>query len=660
MNQRFRLVLLLLVLILAAGLRFYRIDAQSFWNDEGNSARLAERSLDLILEGARGDIHPPGYYLALHYWRALWGRSETALRGFSAACSVLIALATFGLGRRLFDEDSTLLGAALIAINPFQVYYAQEARMYAALALWAAASTWALVEWLTFPEKQGASGKRRTVLLIYVLTVAAGLYTHYAFPFVLLAQGLGVGLWLWATRERRGLARRLLILVCALGAAALLYLPWLPTAWHQVTTWPSAGESFALLPTLAGVFRLLTLGTTVATEAAIGGLAALALFVCLSAFPPIQSGEEEQTPYHIRWALLTLLALAPVGLILGLGLYKPAYQKFLLVASAPLSLLVGRGVLVGWRLASGVGMRGQPAAPSRAGYRGIIVLLAGLALLDSGRSLHNLYFDPAFARADYRAIAQQLLADARPDDAIILNAPNQWEVFTYYYPDGENIFPLARQRPLDKAQNQAELETIVTNHRRIFAIYWGDVESDPDRFVEGWLEQHTYKASEIWFGDVRLAIYAAPLDSADAPASLLDARFGRDAAQQSIILDGYSLLTPTPRPGDILQLALFWRALEPIPERYKVFVHIYNPAGQLVAQTDSEPGATLRPTNTWSPDETIVDRYGVLIPPDTPAGDYGVVVGLYPISDPNTRLVVYQAGEQVGDHLTLSPIHISP
>jgi uncharacterized membrane protein len=77
------LVLLLLILALAAAVRFYRLEAQSLWHDEGNSARIAERSIRLILEGAAGDIHPPLYYLALHYWRALLGQSEFALRSFS-------------------------------------------------------------------------------------------------------------------------------------------------------------------------------------------------------------------------------------------------------------------------------------------------------------------------------------------------------------------------------------------------------------------------------------------------------------------------------------------------------------------------------------------------------------------------------------------------
>src|SRR5512137_1002138 len=112
-------LLLLAILLVAAALRFHRLDAQSFWNDEGNSARIAERPTELILDGAAGDIHPPGYYLLLHYWRALAGESEFSLRALSAFAGVVLVLLSYLLGRRLFSECVGLGAAFLGALSPF-------------------------------------------------------------------------------------------------------------------------------------------------------------------------------------------------------------------------------------------------------------------------------------------------------------------------------------------------------------------------------------------------------------------------------------------------------------------------------------------------------------------------------------------------------------
>jgi hypothetical protein len=147
---------------------------------------------------------------------------------------------------------------------------------------------------------------------------------------------------------------------------------------------------------------------------------------------------------------------------------------------------------------------------------------------------------------------------------------------------------------------------------------------------------------------------------ADAPAARLDAVFNPSdsATGPAIWLDGYTLPNDELGPGDILQLALFWRAEEPIPNRYKVFVHLYDGDGQLVAQTDSEPGGALRPTDTWLPGETVIDRYGVLIPLEVDPGSYTLAVGLYDVADPSSRLVVTLEGAPVGDKLDVTRIEL--
>src|SRR5262249_53734529 len=149
---------------------------QSLWNDEGNSYVQALRSFSEIAANAGRDIHPPGYYWLLAIWRLLTGTSEFALRSLSVFASVLSIAFAYALGRRLFGWTAAITAAILIALNTFSIYYAQEARMYALLALWSAASFWALAGLLRRPSSRWA--------LALALFNAAGLWTQYAFPFV--------------------------------------------------------------------------------------------------------------------------------------------------------------------------------------------------------------------------------------------------------------------------------------------------------------------------------------------------------------------------------------------------------------------------------------------------------------------------------------------
>ena len=154
----------LIVLLLAFAVRFHALDAQSLWNDEGNSLRLAERSVPDLIDAAGRDIHPPGYYLALKGWIALAGEGELGLRSLSALEGVLAVALTVALGRMLFGRAAGTLAGLLVTLSPFAVYYSQEARMYAQLALLSAASMALFACWLRAfvlwdedsPQRRGA------------------------------------------------------------------------------------------------------------------------------------------------------------------------------------------------------------------------------------------------------------------------------------------------------------------------------------------------------------------------------------------------------------------------------------------------------------------------------------------------------------------------
>ena len=81
--------LLVLVTLLALGLRLYRLDAQSLWYDEGFSVYLGRMDLAQITERTAADIQPPLYYYLLHGWIGFLGDGEMALRGLSLLFGVL-------------------------------------------------------------------------------------------------------------------------------------------------------------------------------------------------------------------------------------------------------------------------------------------------------------------------------------------------------------------------------------------------------------------------------------------------------------------------------------------------------------------------------------------------------------------------------------------
>lgn len=187
---------------------------------------------------------------------------------------------------------------------------------------------------------------------------------------------------------------------------------------------------------------------------------------------------------------------------------------------------------------------------------------------------------------------------------------------------------------------------MISEHERLFVVYWGEAERDPNRVVEGTLTTDAYEAGSQWYGDVRLVRYATPVE----PAVVVDsgARFG-----DHITLERYALSSETVRPGDVLQVRLDWLTDAPLETRYKVFVQLLNPDGTLAAQRDSEPGGGLALTTTWTPGDVVADQHALLIPDNLSPANYSLIVGLYNLDHSQERLAVDE-----GDYLLLREITV--
>jgi len=176
------------LLLAAAALSMLTIGHKSLWLDEAFSTWKASQSLTAIWITNPDTAHPPLYYTLLHGWLPVVS-SEMGLRLPSAWAFLLTTAAVFTLGRKVGGYEVGWFAAAMWAVSPLAVWYAQEARMYAIAAL----VTIFLALGLVWHSHKG--------WLLFTLALIGGLYLD--FTLVFLWAGLS-GVWLgwWWHRGR--------------------------------------------------------------------------------------------------------------------------------------------------------------------------------------------------------------------------------------------------------------------------------------------------------------------------------------------------------------------------------------------------------------------------------------------------------------------------
>ena len=123
-------LLVLLVVLLAAILRLYQLDRESFWFDEAHTYWTIRNSPVDVIKSVIKDVHSPLYFLLLHYWARMLGDTDWAIRLLSAIFGILAIPVVFQIGRLLFNNRFGLMAALFLSVSGFHIQYSQEARPY--------------------------------------------------------------------------------------------------------------------------------------------------------------------------------------------------------------------------------------------------------------------------------------------------------------------------------------------------------------------------------------------------------------------------------------------------------------------------------------------------------------------------------------------------
>jgi len=206
-------VLLLLILILGAFLRFYGLTHHSLWWDEAGSIKFAQQSPAEIVQNLKTGTHPPLFYFLFKAWMNAFGSGETAVRIFPALFGFLLLPVLYWIGSALFSRRAGLLAALVAAVGEFHVRFSQEVRPYTLLPLLGLLSLYMLYKAVLDDEALH--------WVAYAVLMTTTLYTHNYGIFI-AASGAA---FFFITALRRKVSWKIFLVVQ--GLVGLAYLPWL-------------------------------------------------------------------------------------------------------------------------------------------------------------------------------------------------------------------------------------------------------------------------------------------------------------------------------------------------------------------------------------------------------------------------------------------------
>lgn len=412
LRERKVLIPLIVILVLGAFLRFYGIENQSLSNDELSSWKRSgyDDLATVVEEGARPDVHPPGYYLLLFFVQKMFGDSEAALRFPSALFGVLSILIIFLIGLRLYSYREALLAAALTAVLWCPVFYSQDARPYAMLLFFTLLSSYC---WIPMVETLKSGSPRRGPLIAYAITAALCAYTHYFGTYIIALQGVFTVILF--IRRRSALIAVLIVY----AAITVVFLPWLPVMREHL----ARGPIWITTPHGGFVHWFLTFVRFLFNDSRTVGNIAVALLLLLFAR---SYGEFAAEPTRLR---TKRLLLSP-GAVLLLWLVVPFAGVYLeSLHSTP--VLSVRNLIISLPPACLLLARAVTRLPLKGIVRTAVLLLVPVLLLS-----HLIFAKDYYSRStkhNFKSAVRYLLENRRIDRCpLIIANTNQDGYFDYY------------------------------------------------------------------------------------------------------------------------------------------------------------------------------------------------------------------------------------
>jgi mannosyltransferase len=450
------------ILLLGLILRLICIQTRGIWYDDAFSIFLARQTLPAITTGTAADTMPPLSYILLHYWMEL-GKAIWFIRLFNVLLGLVVSWLAFLFGKELADQKTGWLFAFLVTISPFQIFHAQEVRMYILLELGLIGSS--LMIYKIWKKPKATS----LYWLGYVFFGLIALYSHNLAIFTLFF----VDFFFLLKRKFALLSRIILAqIVMMIG-----FLPWLIMVPGQIqkiqtafwTPRPGLVEVVQAMDTLLGFLPQPTWLIAVLT---ILGLQAVLMVFWLG----WKHRYEDQVQF-----LVTLVIIPSVLLFMASYLIRPVYVPRALIASG-----IGFYGLVAYFLGQVEGEKVNGKTKTDPAPW----IIMGILMILSIFSLPNQYLYDEFPRSRFDTLSKTL-AKACPEQSCLVLHDNKLSFFPTmvyqftnnqkYLAEPPNTFNDTLAIQSQKAMNQLaqpDVATAVAGSNQVYFVTFQKAEEE--------------------------------------------------------------------------------------------------------------------------------------------------------------------------------------
>jgi mannosyltransferase len=372
--------LLIAITIVAAVLRFATLAHQSYWLDESQAAHEVSLSFGGMLHAWSGyEGNPPLYLILAWIWARVFGTGEAGLRSLSAVLGVGVIPLIYLSGRELVSRRAGLVAAAFAAVNPFLIWYSQEAREYMLLVFTCAGS-------LFFFARAWRSPSRRA-LIGWAVFSGLALLTQYFAGFLVAAEGL---LLVYCLRSRASV-----LALVAMGALEAALIPHVTSLLARPPEFIVSVPLSVRLQQVPVSFAMNTLyQTPIVTYGLIGAAGLAAVVIAL-----LVASAEDRELRGAGVAALLAAAVLIIPLLLALAGHDDYIARGLLPGWAPLAILIAAA-----------------CTAARARVAGAVLAVAVLAtFIYAGARIDG---DPQLQKVDWRGVTAAL-GPARRTRAIV-------------------------------------------------------------------------------------------------------------------------------------------------------------------------------------------------------------------------------------------------